>query len=239
MLPGRNCPTSYCFTSASESWMRGVPGAVTYLPPTPRAISGFNPRSWEPTTAPSRVTPISSSSVLTPIESAPAKDTSVFSGNSARPPRWASISNAGILISFPPACSAPSACPVTIAATVRAANWPRIDRRFLPRTILPDAEGRCAEQRLLRGRLRAPILRRRKDLAAELGCGVPGPARIVKHAAGERDHIGLAGSDDFLGVACFRDQSDGHRGHVGGLLDRFRERQLVAGRQRDLLMRRH
>ena len=35
-------------------------------------------------------------------------------------------------------------------------------------------------------------------LAAEFGGGVPAPARVVEHAARQRDHVGLAGGDDGL-----------------------------------------
>src|ERR1700733_2715059 len=191
------------------------------------------------TSTPSRVTPISSSSVLTPIESALANEASVFSGNSARPPRWASISNAETFTSVMPACSPPVAFGTIKAAATSTAKHPRTCRRVINNTILPRTECRFPEQRLVRSRLRAPILRRGVHFATELGRSVPGPARIVEHAAGERDHIGLAGSDDFFGVAGFGDQADGHRGHAGGLLDRLRKRQLIAGRQRNFLQRRY
>src|SRR3984957_20439251 len=238
MLPGRICPTSNCFTSSSESLTRGVPGSATYLPSAPRARSGFNQRSWETTTAPSRVTPISTSSVLTPIESALANDASVFSGNSARPPRWASISNAETFTLVMPACSPPIAFGAITTAATSTAKYRRTSRRLTDSTMLPRTECRFPEQRLVRSRLRAPILRRGIHFATELGRGVPGPARIVEHAASERDHIGLAGSDDFFGVARFGDQADRHRGHAGGLLDRPRKRQLIAGRQWNFLHRR-
>src|SRR5258708_1306327 len=55
----------------------------------------------------------------------------------------------------------------------------------------PRPECGRAEQRLLRRGLRAPILRRRFALAAQFGGGVPAPARVVEHAAGERDHVGF------------------------------------------------
>ena len=59
------------------------------------------------------------------------------------------------------------------------------------------------------------------DLAAEFGRGVPAPARIVEHAARERDHVGLAGGDDLLGLPRFGDQADRDGGHAGRLLDRL------------------
>src|SRR5882757_9978347 len=46
---------------------------------------------------------------------------------------------------------------------------------------LPRPERRRAEQRLLRRGLRTPVLRRRLDLAADFGGGVPAPARVVEH----------------------------------------------------------
>src|ERR1700693_5051241 len=64
----------------------------------------------------------------------------------------------------------------------------------------PHPEARLAEQRFLRRGLRAPVLRWRLDLAAEFGGGVPAPARIVKHGARQRDHVGLAGGEDGLGL---------------------------------------
>src|ERR1700722_15429302 len=246
MLPGRICPTSNCFTSSSESLTRGVPGSATYLPSAPRARSGFRWRSWETTITPSRVTPISSSSVFTPIESALANETSVFSGNSARPPRWASMSNGRIrwLGSVTFACSPCAAVPpmrAMHARTRKAAKQRRATTgvRRSTRTISPRAERGLAEQLFLRRGLRAPILRRCIDLATKLGRGVPGPAWIVKHATRERHHVDLAGSDDVFRLARFRDQTDGHGGHIRRLLDRPRKRDLITGRQRDFLLRRH
>ena len=49
-------------------------------------------RSCETTTTPSLVTPVSSSSVVTPICSALPNAASVFSGRSPRVPRWPSRS---------------------------------------------------------------------------------------------------------------------------------------------------
>jgi hypothetical protein len=43
-----------------------------------------------------------------------------------------------------------------------------------------------------------------RDLAAEFGGGVPAPARVVEHAARQRDHVGLAGGDDVLGLLRLR-----------------------------------
>src|SRR6266852_9399950 len=71
---------------------------------------------------------------------------------------------------------------------------------FLSVRASPRTESRRAEQRLLRRGLRAPVLRRRFDLAAEFGGGVPAPARVVEHGARQRDHVGLAGRDNIFGL---------------------------------------
>src|SRR6266403_4883133 len=76
------------------------------------------------------------------------------------------------------------------------------------KTRSPHPEPGLAEQRLLGRGLRAPVLRRGVDLAAELGGGVPAPARVVMHGARQRDHVGLAGGDDVLGLLRFGDQPD-------------------------------
>src|SRR5215468_9691507 len=103
----------------------------------------------------------------------------------------------------------------------------------------PRPETRLAEQRLLRRRLRAPVLLRRAHLTAEFGGGMPTPTRGVEHAAGKRDHVGLAGGDDLLGLLRLGNQADRHGGDAGGLLDRLRERHLVAGPERNFLQRRY
>src|SRR4051812_32898135 len=102
----------------------------------------------------------------------------------------------------------------------------------------PRPERGLAEQRLLGRGLRAPILRRRFDLAAEFGCGVPGPARVVEQAAGERDHVGLAGCDDVFGLPRLGDQADGDGGQTRLALDGLGKLHLIAGAKRDLLQRR-
>src|SRR5690348_453817 len=73
-------------------------------------------------------------------------------------------------------------------------------------------------------RLRAQILRRRIHLAAERGSRVPRPARVVEDAAGERHEVGIAGSDDRLGLLEVGDQPDGNHRHVDGALHFARER---------------
>src|SRR4051794_12227644 len=79
--------------------------------------------------------------------------------------------------------------PITLPQ--RGLSFPRSSAR---------AEPGGAEQLFLRGGLRAPILRRRRNLAAELGRRVPAPARVVQHATGERDHVGLPGGYDLFGL---------------------------------------
>src|SRR6185312_14481964 len=104
---------------------------------------------------------------------------------------------------------------------------------------LPRPEGGGAEQRLLCRGLRAPILRGRRHFAAELGRRVPAPARVVEHAARERDHVGLAGGYDVLGLFRFGDQADRHGGDARRLLHALRQRYLVAGAERNLLQGRY
>src|SRR5258707_15595688 len=84
---------------------------------------------------------------------------------------------------------------------------------------LPCPERGGAEQRFLRRGLRAPILRRRKDLSAEFGRRMPAPARVVEHGPRERDHVGLAGGHDLLSLSGFGDQADRYGGHARHLLD--------------------
>src|SRR5262249_12395623 len=62
--------------------------AATQRPSGPRATSGLSLRSWWITTTPSRLTPTSSSKVVTPSSSARAKPGNVFSGAWPRAPRW-------------------------------------------------------------------------------------------------------------------------------------------------------
>src|SRR5882762_3815362 len=77
------------------------------------------------------------------------------------------------------------------SASQERRGWPGRSPAMTTRE-LPRAERRGPEQRFLRRGLRAPILRRRFDLAAEFGGGVPAPARVVEHGARQRDHVGLA-----------------------------------------------
>src|SRR5215475_3351652 len=107
----------------------------------------------------------------------------------------------------------------TIVACAAAESWlgPQAERdmrcdvawrRSAAAAQLPRAKTGFAEQRLELGGLRAPIGRRCVDLAAELGRGMPAPARIVKHTARQRDHVGLASGDDLLRLRGPRDQAD-------------------------------
>src|SRR5258708_10701090 len=79
----------------------------------------------------------------------------------------------------------------------------------------PHPESRFAEQRLLGRGLRAPVLRRGVDLAAEFGGGVPAPARVVKHAARQRGHVGLAGGENVLRLLPFGGQAGRGGGGAG------------------------
>src|SRR5260370_17521609 len=81
-----------------------------------------------------------------------------------------------------------------------AARWSGMTAGNVPS---PGAERRRPEQCLLRRGLRAPVLRRRLDLAAEFGRGVPAPARVVEHGARQRDHFALPGRYDPFGLLPF------------------------------------
>src|ERR1700722_17099068 len=76
-------------------------------------------------------------------------------------------------------------------------------------------------------------------MTAEFGRGMPTPARVVKHAARQRDHVGLARCDNVLGLLWLRDQADRDRVDAGRLLQSLRERHLIAGTKRNLLLRRY
>src|SRR5512135_1578568 len=81
------------------------------------------------------------------------------------------------------------------------------------------------------------VLRRVLDLYAELLRRVPHPARVVQEAARERDHVGLALRDDALGLLRIGDQADRAHGDRRALLHLLGERQLVAWRHLDTLLR--
>src|SRR5215471_14871752 len=108
-----------------------------------------------------------------------------------------------------------------------------------PDHALPRAEGGGAEQLPLLGGWSTPIWRRRGDVTSKFSGGVPAPARVVKHAARQRDHVGLARGNDFFGMAGLCDQADRGGADAGRLPDRLRERHLVARRERYFLRRRH
>src|ERR1019366_8908747 len=80
------------------------------------------------------------------------------------------------------------------------------NRRYL--IASPRAERRRPEQILLLMRRGAPVGRRRIDVAAEFGRGVPAPARVVEHAARQRDHVGLPRCDDLFGLPRLGDEAD-------------------------------
>src|SRR5262249_58317544 len=79
--------------------------------------------------------------------------------------------------------------------------------------------------------------RRIGGLGAEFLGRMPGPARIVHHAAGENDEIGLARSNDVFGLARACDEADRHRRQAGLLAYLRAEQHLIARRQRNLLAR--
>jgi small-conductance mechanosensitive channel len=85
-------------------------------------------------------------------------------------------------------------------------------------------------------RLRAEVLRRGADLRAQVGGGVPGPARIIKDGPGQRDQVGVAGADDRLRLLEAGDQAHRNHRHGGCSLHRAGERHLVARPDRNPLV---
>jgi hypothetical protein len=97
-----------------------------------------------------------------------------------------------------------------------------------------------SEQLLELARLAAPVLRRRLHLCAQRGRGVPGPARVVQHAARQSDQIGLAALRRSPRPACgsvIRPTAIVGRPSRG--LMRVGQTDLIAGAERNLLLRRH
>ena len=56
-------------------------------------------------------------------------------------------------------------------------------------------------------RLRSRILLRRFDAGAKMRGCVPGPAGVIENPPRERDHVGVASSDDGLGLLEIDDQA--------------------------------
>src|SRR6185437_8527594 len=74
-------------------------------------------------------------------------------------------------------------------------------------------------------------------MRAEMGGGMPGPARVVENRPRERDQVGVAGADNGFGLFKLGDEPDGDHGHPGRRLYGARERHLIARADRDPLGR--
>ena len=74
-------------------------------------------------------------------------------------------------------------------------------------------------------------------MPAKMRGGVPRPARIVEDRPGERDEVRIARSDDRLGLLIVGDQPDRDDRDRYRLLDLPRERDLVAGADRNVPIR--
>ena len=83
----------------------------------------------------------------------------------------------------------------------------------------------------------AQILRRPFDLDAERLGGVPAPVRVVKKRARQRDHVGLAVSDDGFGLLRGGDQADRAGRDTDLALDLLGERNVEAGDRGRALVR--
>ena len=94
-----------------------------------------------------------------------------------------------------------------------------------------------AEQGLMRSGLATPILRWRDDLCAQARRSVPGPARVIKHRARQRNEVGAAVGNDGLGLLGFGDQANRDHRHVDMAADVFGQAHLVARTHADALQR--
>src|SRR5882672_4418609 len=95
---------------------------------------------------------------------------------------------------------------------------------------------RFSEQSAMSVRWRAPVgWGRGVDRSAELGGRVPRPARVVEHAARQRDKVRATTRDDVFGLLAFRDQTYGHGGESGRLAHTLRKRHLVTWCHGDFL----
>ena len=82
-----------------------------------------------------------------------------------------------------------------------------------PRTLRPRRGPELA-------RLRAPVLVGSPDPSAQLGGGMPWPARVVQHRTGQGHRVRLAIGDDRFRLLRLGDQADGNRGQAASALTR-------------------
>src|SRR3569623_2357144 len=75
-------------------------------------------------------------------------------------------------------------------------------------------------------------------MIAEIGGGVPWPARIVQRGACERDRIGLAVDEELFRLLGLGDETNRDGGNIRSSADALGERDLIAGTELDLLRRR-
>ena len=88
-------------------------------------------------------------------------------------------------------------------------------------------------------RLRSPVLFRGLDLRAQGRSGMPWPARIIEHGAGQRDCVCIAVLQYLFGLLRFGDQTDGYGGQAGLCLDPRGKGHLKSGADRYLLLGRN
>ena len=93
---------------------------------------------------------------------------------------------------------------------------------------------RCTEE-IGSAWLRPQIPIRCLDGRAEMSRRVPGPARVVKAGARQRDEVRVPGADNRFGLIEIRDEPDRDHRQAGRRFDGAREGHLVTRPQRDLL----
>ena len=76
-------------------------------------------------------------------------------------------------------------------------------------------------------------------LATQLGCRLPAPARVVQKGPRQRHQIRVTGLHNRLGLRRLGDQTNRDGGQGGGLPHGARQRDLVARREGNFLLRRH
>lgn len=84
---------------------------------------------------------------------------------------------------------------------------------------------------------RSKILVRHPDLSPKVSGSVPRPARVKQRRPSERDKVGVSRGENGFGLLEFSDHADGDDGQRRRLLKGPRERNLIAGADRNLLSR--